>query len=206
MLKSAEYLCWQISMERQRHEWMRTRRKIVGARIRIVIYGHLLLLIAALITQGVGGLGLMLNVASAAAFSLLFISAFLFLTEFLHVKMLPKTPPKFVVRPSGVTEYDEEGPRMHWDWSRTRMLSIETDVQQPRYRTLVLKMSETVWLGKLGRVCIPLPEVSAAESAPDATGKVDEREVVAAIAQALQENGIRWHARGDGTLALVREK
>jgi hypothetical protein len=177
---------------------MRTRRRIVSARIRIVVFGHLLLFGVGFVLQSLGMLGGLAGFLSVSMFSLLVISAWLFLFEFVHVKMLPRMPPKFVIRGSGVTEYDEEGPRVHWDWNRTRLLSIETDRVRPQYRFLVLKMSETVFLEKLSRVYIPLPENVAASGGM----KVDETSVVAAIARALEENGIEWKSKGDGTLAL----
>ena len=187
-----------MSAERQRHEWMRQRRAIVAARIRIVIYGHLLFFALCLIVQALGAV----NSAAFAAcgwMSLLLVSGGLILAEWLHVKMRPRTPPRYVIRNNGVTEYGEEGPRAHWDWSRTQGLSIETDRRAPNYRSLVFKMSDA-WLQN---VQVPLPETAGQQADAAGVSLIGEREVVAAIMQALEDNGIQIQPCG-GAVALVR--
>lgn len=195
-LESTDYIAWQISAERQKHEWMLLRRIIVRTRWRIALYGHAAFL---LICSTLNALGVQCaEFISLGWWSLCFIGISLLLTEWVHVRMLPSTPPRFVVRRSGLTEYSEEGPRKHWDWARTAQLSIETDCERPGYRSLVVGMkSGSALFEKFCRFSIPLP-------ATDGESTIDERAIVEAVSRALEENRIRWQPRPDGAIALEK--
>jgi hypothetical protein len=193
-------LTWQVSRERVRYEWMRQRSKIVSARIRICVVGHVALALFWALIQSFGGLSQFPNFTTVGWVSLLLTSGALFALEILHVLSLPRTPPRFVVRPTGLTEYTDDGPRIHWDWQRARTLSIETDSLRPNYRSLVLDMPESRWCKTIARVYVPLPEPGADDAF------VDERCVVAAIADALEFNGIEWEPGANGELALQRRE
>ena len=129
--------------------------------------------------------------------SLCFTSISMLIMEHVHVKLLPRTPARFVVRRSGVTEYSDEGPRMHWDWPRACQLSIECDREQPAYRSLVFAMKpESILWGKLFRFSIPLP--------PQADVEINEHAIVAALNEAFEANQIHWEAQPGGAVALLR--
>lgn len=187
----ADYIAWQVSPERQKHDWMQLRRFIVRTRWRIALYGHAAYLIACSVLKVLGVP--CSEFISLGWWSLLFIGVALLLMEWAHVKMLPATPPRFVIRRNGLTEYGEDGPRMHWDWDRTAQLSIETDADRPAYRSLVVAMkAETLMRGKFCRTAIPLPTDD------------DERAIIEAVSRALEENSIDWAPRPNGAIALVR--
>ena len=196
--ETTEYIAWQISPERQRHEWMQLRKSLVAARVRIVVIGHAIYFLACLALSG-AGVQSGSTLLSCGWWSLLYISAAMLLMEWLHVRMLPRTPARFVVRKSGLTEYNEEGPRTHWDWNRAQHLSIVSDQERPAYRSLMVGMnSETGWLNKFSRFYIPLPEVSSTAN------DVDEIKVIAAVSEALEASGIHWKPRADGAITLVK--
>src|ERR1051325_4759582 len=100
----------------------------------------------------------------------------LLIMEWAHARLLPRTPPRFAVKRSGVTQYGEDGPRVHFDWTSALQLSIESDRFRPEYRSLVLSTaSGPAWVKSLGRICIPLPSA-------------DEGEIIAAVGRALMDN------------------
>jgi len=187
----SDYITWQISPERQKHDWMQLRRFIVRTRWRIALYGHVAYFIAC---SALKTLGVQCNdFISLGWWSLLIIGMALLIIEWMHVHALPATPPRFVVRRSGLTEYGEDGPRMHWDWERTAQLSIETDRERPAFRSLVVAMkAETLMVGKFCRISIPLP------------GDDDEFAIIEAVSRALEDNRIDWAPRPNGAVALVR--
>jgi len=188
-----EYIAWQVSPSRQRHEWMRRRRAIIAVRIRVALIGHALFF---LICGGLKLIGALPGgLFSIGCGSLGFASAGLFLYEWMHVKLMPRTPPVFVLRDNGLTEYSADGPRAHWDWERTTQLSIETDRGRPAYRSLVLAMNEPL-LRKHFNFYFPLPDEKSSD--------VDEHQIVAALSEALEANQFKWKARADG--AIVIEK
>jgi hypothetical protein len=194
---AAEFIAWQISPERQRHEWMQLRKSFVATRIRIVILGHAVYFVACLALSG-AGVQWGSTLLCCGWWSLLYISAALLLMEWLHVRMLPKTPARFVVRKSGLTEYNEEGPLSHWEWRRAEHLNIVTDLDRPTYRSLEVGMkSEAKWLKKFTRFYIPLPELSPSEP-------IDETKVIAAVSEALEASGINWKPRSDGAVTLLK--
>jgi hypothetical protein len=196
--ETVEYIAWQISPERQRHEWMQLRKSLVAARLRIVIIGHLIYFLACA-GLSIAGVKSGSTFLSCGWWSLIYISVAMLLMEWLHVRMLPRTPARFVVRKSGLTEYNEEGPRTHWDWTRAQHLSIVCDKERPAYRSLMVGMnSETGWLNKFSRFYIPLPEGTSTSS------DIDEIKVIAAVSQALEASGIQWKPRPDGAVTLVK--
>jgi hypothetical protein len=195
---TAEYIAWQISPERQRHEWMQLRKSLVAARVRIVVIGHAVYFLTCL-ALSVVGVQWGSTFLSCGWWSLIYISAAMLGMEWLHVRMLPRTPARFVIRKCGLTEYNEEGPRTHWDWTRAQHLSIVCDQEHPAYRSLMVGMnSETGWLNKFSRFYIPLPENTSTAS------DIDEIKVIAAVSQALQASGIQWKPRPDGAITLVK--
>ena len=201
---SIQYVSWQVSLERQRYEWMRLRRSIVSTRIRIVVVGHILFFAGCLGLKEMGG-------ASYAWFfalgwwSLFFVSSSLLIFEWLHVKTLPRVTPRFAIRQSGLTEYGQDGPRLHLNWQRACRLSIETEHFHPHVRSLVIHTQSetgwrclpwtqcTTWIEKFGRFYIPLPDNS--QSA--------ENEIVAAIGLALENSGICWKPLPNGSISLL---
>ncbi|HYG78584.1 MAG TPA: hypothetical protein VEK08_26530 [Planctomycetota bacterium] len=191
-----DYAAWQISEQRQRHEWTLMRRSIVKTRLSIVIFGH----------SGFFATCLLLNARGVPCstfihlgwWSLLLASLLLLLMEFLHVHSLPRIPPRFVVRRSGLTEYGEEGPRTHWDWGRAEQLSIATDHERPAYRSLVVALrSQSKLFQKFTRIYIPLPETEQ---------QINERDIIAAVNAALEDNNIELHPTRGGAVALVPVK
>lgn len=195
------YASWQLSPDRQRHEWKRTRRSIIAMRVRILIYGHLAFFLACMSLKHLGSI-YSANFTHAAWYSLFLTSAFLLGIEWLHVKFPPRMPPRFVVRPSGVTEYGDEGPRAHWEWSRIRQLRLEADRERPEFRSLVFVHGGPRVLERLVCVAVPLP----GGLAPTVSFEGDEWQALAAVAQALSDNGIAWkaHERNGVVLKLSR--
>jgi hypothetical protein len=184
------YASWQLTPERQRHEWRRTRRSIIAMRLRIVVYGHLAFFIACLLLKNTGSI-YSNNFVNAGCYSLFLTSAFLLAFEWLHVKFPPRLPPRFVVRPSGVTEYGDEGPRAHWEWSRIRQLRLEADRDRPEYRSLIFVHGPN-WMTRLGRVTVPLPGGSEG----------DEWQALIGVVEALSDNGIAWKAQDPNGVTL----
>jgi hypothetical protein len=179
---------------------MQSRRAIVTARIRVVFLGHAAFFAICLLLEAFGRLPA--GFLSAGCWSLFFLGVVLILAEWLHVKMQPRVPPRFVVRSSGLTEYGQDGPRAHWDWHRTHQLSIESDRERPGYRSLVLAMQgEQALLRTLHRFYIPLPDEP--EDSP-MQGEVNEREVVAALWRAFEQSRIAWVGR-NGAVALMHQ-
>lgn len=192
----ATFVTWQITPERQRHEWMQLRKSLVAARVRIVVFGHAIYFGACLALSSAGVQ--CSTFISCGWWSLVYISVTMLLLEWLHVRMLPRTPARFVIRKSGLTEYSEDGPRSHWEWQRAQHLSIISDLERPAYRSLVVGMhSQTGWMRKLSCFHIPLPEKQQSDT--------DETKVIAAVSQALEASGIRWEPRTDGAITLLRE-
>jgi len=187
--QAKEYASWQISDERHRYEWTQWRRTIVSARLRFVVFGH---------AAYFGGCFLLNNAGMPCSnfmftggWSLLFASFCLFVLEYFHVRALPRTPARFVIRTSGLTEYGEEGPQTHWEWHRARHLSIATDCNRPAYRSLIVAIhSESRFIRAFSRISIPLPEL-------------EERDIVAAVQQALEANHIELRPQSGGNVALV---
>jgi hypothetical protein len=191
---AAELINWQITPERQRHEWLRTRRLIIAARLRIVVYGHIAFLLLLSCLRAAGWLSAGSQLSACGWLSLCFVSAALLAMEFVHMRLLPATPPRYAVRQSGVTEYDEHGPHAHWDWSHTRCLLLERDQQRPEFQSLVFVMNGPEWLWRLNHFHIPLPENNAAGA--------DSHQIILAVGRALTANGIEWKSERDGTLVL----
>jgi hypothetical protein len=156
-------------------------------RVRLLVYGHLLFFAGALVLYLFGNRTASDNFTSVGCYSLLLTSFSLLLTEWLHVRFPPRQPPRYVVRQSGITEYGDEGPRQHWDWTRIRHLRLEADRERPEFRSLIFVNSDLRWLREISRVVVPLPE-----AAPQEGGGLDEWNAIAAVGTALTENGFGW--------------
>lgn len=190
-----DYIDWDVSPERQRHDWSQARRAIVRTRIIIVLAGHAAFLVVCQWLKASGALSG--GFVALGWWSLLVVSACLLMLEFLHVRARPRERLRFVVRNNGVTAYDADGPRAHWDWSRTCLLSLETDRERPDYRNLVLGLqADAHCLNRFFRCAIPLPE--AREDAPD------EVRIVAAVKEALAANHIELRPLNKDSARLVR--
>ena len=215
-ISSPAYVMWQVSPERQRYEWMQFRRSIVSTRIRLVVFGHLAFFAVCVLLKYVAGIA-QCEFFSFGWWSLFILSSGLLMLEWLHVKTLPRVPPRFMLRQSGLTEYGEDGPRMHLPWQRTFQLSIETSREQPQYRSLVFTTECTpvepeqsanfdgwvVWprwqalrnfMHRFSCLRVPLPE------------HIDELQIAAAIDRALEESGIDWKAQAGGAISLLHSK
>jgi hypothetical protein len=185
-----EYLSWDISAERQRHEWIRLRKSLVRMRLRLVFFGHAAYFIVCGCLCYFGAQ--CATFVSLGFWSLLFISIYLLLMEYLLVRMLPAKPPRFVIRKSGLTEYGCEGPLSHWEWQRARQISIETDGINPAYRSLIVTLNGANPLfRKYNRCHFPLPETEHAD-----------HDIVAALARALKDNRIELEPQSDGAVSL----
>ena len=184
------YAQWELSRERQAHEWKRIRRAIISTRIRLLVFGHLAFFAGCLLIDLLGNAELSRHFTHVGWYSLLLTSASLLLAEWMHVRYPPRTPPRFVVRGTGVTEYGDEGPRHHIDWSRTRQLRLECDRERPEFHSLVLVLGGPHWLERLHRIAIPLPQ-------PLTAGATGELQALAAVGSALSENGFDWKTHGN---------
>jgi hypothetical protein len=195
----AAYAAWQLTPDRQRHEWKRARRSIIAMRLRLLIYGHAAFFIACLYLKAHGSI-YSANFTHAAWYSLFLTSAFLLGFEWFHVKYPPRQPARFVIRPTGVTEYGDEGPRAHWEWHRIRQLRLEADRERPEFRSLVFVHGPRLprWIENLGSVAVPLP----GDSTPSFKFEGDEWQALIAVAAALGDNGIGWKANDRDGVAL----
>jgi hypothetical protein len=174
------YAEWALSRERQTHEWKLMRRAIITMRVRLLIFGHLLFFAGCLLIDLLGNAELSGHFAHVGWYSLLLTSVSLLLAEWLHVRFPPRCPPRYVVRSTGVTEYGDEGPRHHLDWSRTRQLRLVCDRERPEFHSLVFVLGGPHWLERLHRIYVPLPD------------PVNELQALAAVGSALAENGFDW--------------
>ncbi len=190
---TSHYAAWQLTPERQRHEWKRARRAIISTRIRLLVCGHAVYFAGCVALNFLSSAHVCSNFASAGCYSLLMTSVVMLICEWLHVRFQPRLPPRFVVRPHGVTEYGDEGPLNHWDWSRVRQLRLVADRDHPQFRSLVVVTSGWRWLEKFHRIRIPLP---------DAAG---EHEAIGAIGVALAENGFQWRAQVNRNELRIRK-
>ena len=175
------YAEWQLSRERQVHEWKLLRRAIVSTRIRLVVYGHLAFFLGCVLLELLGHPEMSLQCAKAGWVSLLMTSAVLMAVEWRLVRFPPLSPPRFVVRGSGLTEYGHEGPRHHLDWLRTRQLRLEADQERPEFLSLVFIRGGPAWLERFSRISVPLPESSGAKIG-----------ALSAVGHALADNGYQW--------------
>ena len=194
------YAAWQLTPERQRHEWRRTRRAIISTRIRLLVAGHCVFLASCVGLNLLSNAHVCSNFAWVGCYSLLLTSVVLLICEWLHVRFPPRHPPRFVVRTNGVTEYGDEGPRNHWDWTRVRQLRLVADRERPEFRSLVFVTSGYRWMEKFHDITVPLPDAAPADLA-----SIGEREAIGAVGVALAENGFQWKAQmGKNELKIHR--
>ena len=196
-----EYAAWQLTPERQRHEWKRVRRAIIAMRVRLLIYGHLVFFAGCVILNLLGNRAASDNFMSVGCYSLLLTSLSLLLTEWLHVRFPPQHPPRYVVRPSGITEYGDEGPRQHWDWTRILQVRLESDRERPEFRSLIFVNRGLRCFQGFNRIAVPLPEASPPDGAD-----VDEWNAIAAVGVALTENGYNWQRQLGGNDVRIVER
>jgi hypothetical protein len=186
------YLTWNLSTERQRHEWMRLRRVIVSVRMSLLIGGHAAYFGVCAVGHGFGTLESYGQSLFVGVWSLLLIGLLLLALEHIYAHNCPSTPPRYVIRNTGITRYGEDGPEAHFTWSSMRWVSVESDPRRREFRSLVLTGEPRLpWLRHAGRVVIPLPDAEA------------ETAVVRALGMALLDNGMNWTARGDAVRVEV---
>jgi hypothetical protein len=187
-LDTRNYAEWELSRERQTHEWKRVRRAIITTRIRLVVFGHLLFFAGCILVNLLGSPDVSKHFTHIGWYSLLLTSSSLLLAEWMHVRFPPRSPPRYVVRSTGVTEYGDEGPRHHLDWSRTRQLRLISDRERPEFHSLVFVLGGQSWLAPQHRISVPLPQpVSQSSLEP-----IGEFQALEAIGSALTENGFDW--------------
>lgn len=179
-----KYLTWNISTERQKHEWMRVRRIIVRLRLGFLIGGHALYFAVCGIAHRYGKLEAFGHSIGVGLWSLLLIGLLLLALEYIYAHLCPNTSPQYVIRNTGITLYGEDGPSEHIPWDAMRYVRIESDPLRQEFRSLILLSSaRNSWVRSAMKVAIPLPE--------------PETEVVRALGAAMMDNGLRWTAVGD---------
>lgn len=190
-----EYLCWNITPERHKHEWMRLRHKMVRFRLGLVIGGHLIYFAFCAVANHHGKIQNFRHAIWVGFWTLFLFSLVLLLSEFIYARMRPGWLPRFAIRKNGVTKYGQDGPAAHYDWRRKRLLRIESDPRHAEFRSLVLcERSRFKWLREASRVIIPLPQ---------AGDEIDEFDVVEALQHAIEDAGLVWRAAADGTMMIV---
>src|SRR5437868_13933972 len=70
-----QYAEWELSRERQTHEWKRVRRAIISTRVRLVVFGHLVFFAGCLLIDLLGNLDLSRHFTHIGWFSLLLTSS-----------------------------------------------------------------------------------------------------------------------------------
>ena len=197
-MESLPYLTWSVSQERQRYEWMRLRRSIVGIRLGFLIGGHVAYFAFCAIAHALGRFAQYGHSIWVGFWSMALIGIALLILETLYSRMCPQTIPRFTIRKNGVTRYGDDGPAEHYDWSRTRELHIENDYRHPEFRSLILREEKRRWLPRVAPARIPLP--FPGEQTSDG---VDELRVIEALRHSIEESGLTWQACANGTVVLT---
>lgn len=178
---------WQVPKERWTHQWHRTRKELVHARIRIIVIGNAILL-ALYAVVWLGGITQLQAIGETLCAILISSSLLFLMLEWFAAKLPAREPPLIVMNEEGIWETGGDEPETFVAWPWVRRIRIIQDPEREDYLSLEMKvLGGAEWARDYETYRVPLPEQE-----PKMEGAISEGEVWAMMGRALDRHGIEW--------------